>query len=73
MKVKHLIRELQKCNPDAEVVLETDGGSFDSWCVEEQPDGGPYHRKVFIFSADPDPESLEYDNKDDTPQPITPD
>lgn len=70
MLVKHLIRELQKCDPEHEVILYITGGSpYASWCVEEDPPNNS-DPAVYIFSADPDPEAPEYDNKQDTTNPI---
>ena len=67
MLVKHLIRELQKCNPEAEVTTEGCDCTGDSYNLEITPDG----MLVEIGRHDayvryPD----KYDNRTDTPKPL---
>lgn len=62
MRVKHLLRELAKCDPESEVIAPN---SYKTWAIEEQPNG-----TVEMFAADPDPNAPEYDNTTDTPRPM---
>jgi hypothetical protein len=65
MKVKHLIRELQKCDPDREVVVSVADDHWYTYSVGRQSDNRDC---VIIFVADED--SLDYDNREDSPKPI---
>lgn len=69
MKVKHLIRELQKCDPEMEVVTEGCDCTGDSYKVSVDPgwDGQP--PMVSIDRSDRNGGD-GYANTDDTPVPF---
>ena len=67
MKVKHLIRELQKCPPEAEVWTEGCDCQGESFSVEIQKRDG----SVMINREwDKGPNDEYYDNTHDTPKPL---
>lgn len=80
MKVKHLIRELQKCDPEAEVWTEGCDCTGESHRVEADEDGvtvcrqyahgGRFRPQPGVEYPGMAPAEPEYDNEDDTPEPL---
>lgn len=66
MLVKHLIRELQKCNPEARVWTEGCDCTGDSCAVVVDEDGDIEIARSDRFVRYPD----QYDNSTDTPKPL---
>lgn len=79
MKVKHLIRELQKSDPDAEVI--TEGGFYENGLrffdnntlrvhVRHDEDGHKVCIRSHVVSPYKKQKLDSYDNKQDTPHPL---
>jgi len=74
MLVKHLIRELQKCDPEAEVTLEFDGVG-DTYCVQVDKDGKVEILTSCFFDKEIEADQpgvlvARFDNRRDTPHPL---
>ena len=67
MLVKHLIRELQKCPPDAPVSTEGCDCYGESYAVKVESDGVSIIRNPLPSF---DTAYREYDNTQDTPEPL---
>jgi len=73
MKVKHLIRELGKCDPEAIVTTEGCDCNGDTYCVEVSVGDGPFRQDVYVRRSDAIPginTGQPYDNTEDTPKPL---
>lgn len=65
MKVKHLIRELKKCNPELEVITEGCDCQGDSAAVKRQKTSVLIIRGASLETDEP------YDNTQDTLEPLS--
>lgn len=65
MRVKHLIRELRKCDPEAEVVTEGSDRAADARTVKLRRPGEVIICRTVSGEA-------PYDNAEDTPDPLPP-
>lgn len=72
MKVKHLIRELQKCGPELEVITEGCDCCGDSFAVTQESDQGTVTivRSDSDFSREIGGPFEDYANVEDTPKPL---
>jgi len=71
MKVKHLIRELMKCDPEHEVETEGCDCDGDTYCVEQRSNFVYIRRHdEFISLYDENGERCDWWNDRDTPRPL---
>lgn len=62
MKVKHLIKELQKCDPEMEVMTDSEGYEYDTCYLEFRSEGILITHDKGMLS--------NYENDQDTPKPL---
>ena len=71
MKVKHLIRELQKCDPELEVATEGCDCYGDTFAVViREPERGRRDFRDVVICRSNEVAGPVYDNTADTPNPI---
>jgi len=69
MKVKHLIKELQKCDPELSVITEGCDCQGDTFSLDYDSSGDiTICRSDYV--RDYKGELIEYENDQDTPEPI---